>query len=115
MPPFLKTQRLAMLPTMEKKVYEIHGKEEGSVLTVDFEIEEQKFVALNGWPDIQIQRSHFVSGTLRDARRSGLLLGETFRGWRRKGAAVRLAQGQIRSLMANRSYSLNQDAERQRY
>ena len=33
-----------------KEGYEIHGKEEGSVLTVDFEIEGQKFVALNGGP-----------------------------------------------------------------
>lgn len=33
-----------------KEGYEIHGKEEGSVLTVEFEIEGQKFVALNGGP-----------------------------------------------------------------
>lgn len=33
-----------------KEGYEIHGREEGSVLTVDFEIEGQKFVALNGGP-----------------------------------------------------------------
>ncbi len=33
-----------------KDGYEIHGREEGSVLTVDFEIEGQKFVALNGGP-----------------------------------------------------------------
>ena len=33
-----------------KEGYEIHGKGEGSVLTVDFEIETQKFVALNGGP-----------------------------------------------------------------
>jgi predicted 3-demethylubiquinone-9 3-methyltransferase (glyoxalase superfamily) len=33
-----------------KEGYEIHGREEGSVLTVEFEIEGQKFVALNGGP-----------------------------------------------------------------
>ena len=33
-----------------KEGYEIHGREEGPVLTVDFEIEGQKFVALNGGP-----------------------------------------------------------------
>jgi predicted 3-demethylubiquinone-9 3-methyltransferase (glyoxalase superfamily) len=33
-----------------KEGYEIHGREDGSVLTVDFEIEGQKFVALNGGP-----------------------------------------------------------------
>jgi predicted 3-demethylubiquinone-9 3-methyltransferase (glyoxalase superfamily) len=30
--------------------HEIHGKEEGTVMTVDFEIEGQKFLALNGGP-----------------------------------------------------------------
>jgi predicted 3-demethylubiquinone-9 3-methyltransferase (glyoxalase superfamily) len=30
--------------------YEIHGMEAGTVMTVDFEIEGQKFVALNGGP-----------------------------------------------------------------
>jgi predicted 3-demethylubiquinone-9 3-methyltransferase (glyoxalase superfamily) len=33
-----------------KEGYKIHGREEGSVLTVEFEIEDQKFVALNGGP-----------------------------------------------------------------
>ena len=33
-----------------KEWYEIHGREEGSVLTIEFEIEGQKFVALNGGP-----------------------------------------------------------------
>jgi predicted 3-demethylubiquinone-9 3-methyltransferase (glyoxalase superfamily) len=33
-----------------KEGYEIHRGEAGSVLTVEFEIEEQKFVALNGGP-----------------------------------------------------------------
>lgn len=62
-----------------KEGYEIHGREEGSVLTVDFEIEGQKFVALNGGP---IFKFNEVSGSLRDSRRSGLLLAETFRRWR---------------------------------
>jgi predicted 3-demethylubiquinone-9 3-methyltransferase (glyoxalase superfamily) len=33
-----------------KEGYEIHGREEGTVMTVDFEIEGQKFVAPNGGP-----------------------------------------------------------------
>jgi predicted 3-demethylubiquinone-9 3-methyltransferase (glyoxalase superfamily) len=33
-----------------KEGYEIHGREAGTVMTVDFEIEGQKFVALNGGP-----------------------------------------------------------------
>jgi predicted 3-demethylubiquinone-9 3-methyltransferase (glyoxalase superfamily) len=33
-----------------KEGYEIHGREAGTVMTIDFEIEGQKFVALNGGP-----------------------------------------------------------------
>jgi predicted 3-demethylubiquinone-9 3-methyltransferase (glyoxalase superfamily) len=33
-----------------KEGYEVHGMEEGTVMTVDFEIEGQKFVAFNGGP-----------------------------------------------------------------
>ena len=33
-----------------KEGYEIHGMDEGSVMTVDFDIENQKFIALNGGP-----------------------------------------------------------------
>ncbi len=33
-----------------KEGYEVHGMEEGTVMTVDFELEGQKFVALNGGP-----------------------------------------------------------------
>lgn len=48
---FLKTQKLVTLPFMERKEgYEIHGRDEGTVMTIDFEIEGQKFLALNGGP-----------------------------------------------------------------
>jgi len=33
-----------------KEGYEIHKREEGTVMTVDFELEGQKFLALNGGP-----------------------------------------------------------------
>jgi predicted 3-demethylubiquinone-9 3-methyltransferase (glyoxalase superfamily) len=33
-----------------KEGYEIHGREAGTVMTVEFEIEGQKFLALNGGP-----------------------------------------------------------------
>lgn len=33
-----------------KEGYDIHKKKEGSVMTIDFEIEGQKFLALNGGP-----------------------------------------------------------------
>ena len=40
-----------------KEGYEIHGKEAGSVLTVEFEIGGQPFVALNGGPQFRFNEA----------------------------------------------------------
>ena len=45
-----KDSKIGSVTRYGKEGYEIHGREAGSVLTVDFEIEGQKFVALNGGP-----------------------------------------------------------------
>ena len=45
-----KNSKIGDVTRYGKEGYEIHGREAGSVLTVDFEIEGQKFVALNGGP-----------------------------------------------------------------
>ena len=47
---FLKTQNLVTLLSYGKEGYEIHGRDEETVMTIDFEIEGQKFLALNGGP-----------------------------------------------------------------
>ncbi len=45
-----KNSKINYVTLYGKEGYEIHGMEEGTVMTVDFEIESQKFVALNGGP-----------------------------------------------------------------
>jgi predicted 3-demethylubiquinone-9 3-methyltransferase (glyoxalase superfamily) len=45
-----KNSKIGDVTRYGKVGYEIHGREAGSVLTVDLEIEGQKFVALNGGP-----------------------------------------------------------------
>ncbi|HET9357641.1 MAG TPA: VOC family protein, partial [Nitrososphaeraceae archaeon] len=45
-----KNSKVGDVTRYGKEGFEIHGKEAGSVLTVEFEIEGQKFVALNGGP-----------------------------------------------------------------
>lgn len=45
-----KNSKIGNITRYGKEGYEIHGKEEGTVLTVDFEIEGVKFTALNGGP-----------------------------------------------------------------
>lgn len=45
-----KNSKIGNITRYGKEGYEIHGKEAGTVLTVDFEIEGVKFTALNGGP-----------------------------------------------------------------
>ena len=61
----------------------------GTVMTAKFQLEGQEFIALNGGPAIQVHRGDIVSCELRNAERSGRVLGETLR-WRRE-IAMRLA------------------------
>jgi predicted 3-demethylubiquinone-9 3-methyltransferase (glyoxalase superfamily) len=50
MPPFFKNSKVGDVTRYGKEGHEIHGREAGTVMTVEFEIEGQKFVALNGGP-----------------------------------------------------------------
>src|SRR6478672_8207641 len=43
-----KDAKICNVTRYGKEGYEIHNREEGTVMTVDFEIEGQKFLALNG-------------------------------------------------------------------
>jgi len=45
-----KNSKIGGVTRYGKEGYEIHGMEAGTVMTVDFEIEGQKFLALNGGP-----------------------------------------------------------------
>ncbi|HKO64717.1 MAG TPA: VOC family protein [Candidatus Nitrosocosmicus sp.] len=45
-----KNSKMGRVTRYGKEGYEIHGMDEGSVMTVDFDIENQKFIALNGGP-----------------------------------------------------------------
>src|SRR5215467_3846162 len=79
------------------------GRPVGSVLTIEFEIEGQKFTALNGGPQFKFNGIDLVRCESRDPGRGGLFLGETDCG-RRPGISVRLAQGQIRFVVADHSH-----------
>jgi predicted 3-demethylubiquinone-9 3-methyltransferase (glyoxalase superfamily) len=45
-----KNAKIGNVTRYGKEGYEIHKREEGTVMTVDFELEGQKFLALNGGP-----------------------------------------------------------------
>lgn len=46
----VKGSKIGDITRYGKEGYEIHGREAGTVMTVEFEIEGQKFLALNGGP-----------------------------------------------------------------
>jgi predicted 3-demethylubiquinone-9 3-methyltransferase (glyoxalase superfamily) len=52
-----KDSRIVRLSRYGKEGHEIHGQEAGSVMTVEFEIDGQKFVALNGGPHFKFNEA----------------------------------------------------------
>ncbi len=52
-----KNSKLGTISRYGKEGKEIHGKDAGSVMTVEFEIEGQKFVALNGGPHFKFNEA----------------------------------------------------------
>jgi len=83
------------------------GRPAGSVMTVEFELEGQKFTALNGGPVFKFNESiSFVVNC--ETQEEVDYFGETHRR-SRTGNRVRLAQRQIRCVVANRSHSFDRD------
>jgi predicted 3-demethylubiquinone-9 3-methyltransferase (glyoxalase superfamily) len=52
-----ENSKIGKISRYGKEGYEIHGKEAGSVMTVEFEIEGQTFVALNGGPHFKFNEA----------------------------------------------------------
>ena len=52
-----KNSKVGAVSRYGKEGKEIHGKEAGSVMTVEFEIEGQKFLALNGGPHFKFNEA----------------------------------------------------------
>ena len=82
---------------------EIHGGKPGTVMTVAFELEGQSVHRAQRRPAVQVQRGHLAAGHLRNPGRDRPLLEQAHRRRRRQGAAVRLAEGQVRRLVAGRA------------
>ena len=81
---------------------EIHGKPAGSVMAVEFELEGQKFAALNGGPHFKFDEAISFQIALQRPGRGRLFLEGAVR--RRQRRALRLAEGQIRPVLAGRSH-----------
>ena len=73
-----KNSRVGEVTRYGKEGYGVHGMEEGTVMTVDFEIEGQKFVALNGGPVFKFNEAVSFQVLCETQEDVELLLGETF-------------------------------------
>jgi hypothetical protein len=105
-----KNARIGGISRYGDEGFEIHGRSEGSVMTVEFEIEGQPFTALNGGPQFKFNEAISFQIPCETPGRDRPLLGQTLR--RRRNPAVRLDQGQVRRLMANIPGGLAGDAAR---
>lgn len=52
-----KNSRISSTTRYGKEGHEIHGREAGSVMTVEFELEGQKFLGLNGGPQFKFSEA----------------------------------------------------------
>ena len=52
-----KNSKLGKVTYYRKDGHEIHGQKQGTVMTVEFQIEGQEFVALNGGPHFQFSEA----------------------------------------------------------
>src|SRR5215813_13214727 len=80
-----KNSKIGKISRYGKEGFEIHGKKAGTVMTVEFEMEGQEFLALNGGPHFKFNE------------------------------AVSLAQGQVRPLMAGHPEGAARDARGRKF
>jgi predicted 3-demethylubiquinone-9 3-methyltransferase (glyoxalase superfamily) len=65
-----KESRIETITRYGKEGHEIHGRPEGSVMVVVFDIEGQRFVGLNGGPLFKFTEAFSFQVTARTSRRS---------------------------------------------
>ena len=83
---------------------------EGMVMTVSFELDGQKFIALNGGPDFTFTEAISFEVSCESQEEVDALLEHALRRWGR--GPLRLAEGQVRRLVADRPDGLHRAAHR---
>ena len=82
----------------------------GSVMTVEFLLEGQEFLALNGGPRVHVHSGDLAHRELRDTGGSGPAVGDALRGWTQ--GRVRLAGRPVRRVLADRAHGADRTARR---
>ena len=94
---------------------EIHGRPEGSVMTVSFELDGQSFTGLNGGPVFKFNEAISFQVNCHTQEEVDHFWGTPVCGRPRRGPAMRLAQGQIRRVVADRAGGADAHDERPRH
>ena len=105
-----KNSAIKQISRYGKAGQDVHGKEPGSVMVVAFEIEGQTFTALNGGPHFKFNEAVSFQVMCEVAGRDRLFLERAVR--RRPRRPVRLAEGQVRSVLAGRAVRAAANADR---
>ena len=92
---------------------EIHGGKPGAVMTVEFELDGQPFTALNGGPLFKFNEAISFQVDCETQEEVDYYWEKLSEGGDPRGAAVRLAQGQVRRVLAGRPGRDQGDADRQ--
>jgi predicted 3-demethylubiquinone-9 3-methyltransferase (glyoxalase superfamily) len=64
-----KDTKIGNVTRYGKQGYEIHNRKEGTVMTVDFELEGQKFLALNGGPIFKFNEAISFRSTVKHRKK----------------------------------------------
>ena len=86
-----------------KAGYETHSQKEGTVLTVQFELDGQPFTALNGGPIFKFNEAVSLQIYVEDQKELDYYWDKLTRRRRSQVARLRLAQGQVRPVLAGRA------------
>ena len=97
-----KNSRIGTISRFGEAGREIHGQAPGSVMAVAFELDGQSFTALNGGPLFQFTEAISFQVNC-DTQAEVDYYWESSTGRRPESPAVRLAQGQVRRVVAGRA------------
>ena len=81
---------------------DVGNKKAGDVLTVEFHLEGQRFIAINGGPEFTFDEAVSFLVTYESQEEIDELVGQA-RGERRRARPVRVAEGSVRTELADRA------------
>ena len=82
---------------------ETHGQKPGSVMIVEFELDKRPFTALNGGPIFKFTEAISLQVRCKDQKEVDYYWEKLSAGGDPASAGLRLAQGQVRPLVADRA------------